>query len=247
MRATAIEFRLRMAINVAIVVLGFWAPWIDVWGVGRHISLLEWLALALSRTGRFSFALATSVAIVLASLLAAAGVVFRVWGAAYLGPETVISPEMKGDSVIAAAPYRFVRNPLYLGLWFMIAAMSFIMPATGALVTMVLITLFLFRLILGEEAYLSAKLGEPYREYLRAVPRIIPRIRSSLPRSTARPHWAQAALTELTPIGVFFATAFLSWRYDQRLTMRVILITYGVSLVMRALMPGVRRETDLAA
>jgi hypothetical protein len=44
-------------------------------------------------------------------------------------------------------------------------------------------------------------------------------------------------LAELTPIGVFVALAFLSWSYDSRLMGRTILIFFGVSLVVRALLP----------
>jgi hypothetical protein len=55
------EFRLRMAINAAIIILGFWAPWIEAWGIGRRISLIEWLALGLSRSGTMSFSVATAV------------------------------------------------------------------------------------------------------------------------------------------------------------------------------------------
>ena len=51
MGASAIEFRLRMVINAAIIILGFWAPWIGPVAIGRRISLLEWLALQLSRVG----------------------------------------------------------------------------------------------------------------------------------------------------------------------------------------------------
>jgi len=51
MGASAIEFRLRMVINAAIIILGFWSPWIEAWHIGRRMSLLEWLALELSRTG----------------------------------------------------------------------------------------------------------------------------------------------------------------------------------------------------
>jgi len=83
--ASAIEFRLRMPINVAFVVLGFWAPWVVSSGVGGRISLLEWLALELSRTGLLRFTLATPVVIVVGALLAAFGAILRVWGAAYLG------------------------------------------------------------------------------------------------------------------------------------------------------------------
>jgi hypothetical protein len=41
MKASAIEFRLRMLIMVAIVVLGFYAPWIEWWGLGTRRPLIE--------------------------------------------------------------------------------------------------------------------------------------------------------------------------------------------------------------
>jgi protein-S-isoprenylcysteine O-methyltransferase Ste14 len=116
-----------------------------------------------------------------ATLLAAAGAVLRVWGAAYLGYDTVHHGAMQSGAVMADGPYRFVRNPLYLGGWCMMAAMAFLMPPTGALVAMPLLTIFLLRLILGEEAFLTEKIGEPYRAYLERVPRLIPRLRGSLP------------------------------------------------------------------
>jgi protein-S-isoprenylcysteine O-methyltransferase Ste14 len=247
MRASTIEFRLRMLINAVIVVLGLWAPWIGAWGIGRRTTLLEWLALELSRTRLLSFTLATPLVIVLAALLAAVGMVLRIWGSAYLSPTTVINPEMLAQGVMADGPYRYVRNPLYLGLWFMIAAMSFIMPVTGALVAMILLTFFLMRLILGEEAFLAARLGEPYQAYLGSVPRLVPRLGTTLSPSGSRPRWGLAALSELTPIGVFFTLAVLSWRYDNELMLRAILISFGLSLVVRAFVPGIRREKDLVA
>ncbi len=239
MRATKLEFQLRMAINAAIIILGLWAPWIGGWGFGKRISLLEWLPLELSRLGLFSFTVASPVIIVVASLLAAIGAILRVWGTAYLGPATVQNVQMKAGAVMADGPYRYVRNPLYLGVWFMVAAMAFLMPPTGALFSMSLLTVFLLRLIFGEEAFLSAQLGEPYQAYLRAVPRLIPCLRTNLRSSDAKPHWLRALVAEITPLGVFFTLAFLSWSYDQRIMLRAILISFGISLVARAFMPGV--------
>ena len=239
MRATKLEFQLRMAINAAIIILGFWAPWIDAWGFGKRISLLEWLPLELSRLGLFSFTIASPLVIVTATLIAAAGAASRVWGTAYLGPATVHNLEMKAGAVMADGPYRYVRNPLYLGLWFMVAAMAFLMPPTGALFSIFLLTLFLLRLILGEEAFLCAQLGEPYQAYLHAVPRLIPRPRTNLQSTGTKHHWLRALLAEIMPIGVFFSLAFLSWSYNSRLMIRAILISFGVSLVARAFIPGV--------
>jgi protein-S-isoprenylcysteine O-methyltransferase Ste14 len=226
-----------MAINAAIIVLGFWAPWIAAGDIGSRVSLLEWLALQLSRAGLLSFALATPVTIVVAALLAGIGALLRVWGTAYLGAGTVQSGSMKAGGVMADGPYRYVRNPLYLGLWFMVASLAFLMPPTGALFAIVLISVFLLRLILGEEAFLSAQLGEPYRAYLASVPRLIPRLRTTVARGGCRPYWLRGVLAELLPIGVFFTLATLSWTYDNRLMGRAILIVFGVSLVVRALLP----------
>ena len=143
---------------------------------------------------------------------------------------------------MADGPYRYVRNPLYLGGWCMFAAMAFVMPPTGALVSMPLLTLFLFRLILGEEAFLTEKLGDSYREYLRAVPRLLPRLRSPLPSAEDKPHWLAAVVTELNPIGVFITLAVLSWRYDNELMLKGLLVSLGASLVVRALLPS--KETN---
>ncbi|MDR3751968.1 MAG: isoprenylcysteine carboxylmethyltransferase family protein [Terracidiphilus sp.] len=243
MKASTIEFRLRMVIMIAIVALGFWSPWIEMWGIGRRISLLGWLPLELSRLGPLSFTVASSAVIVLGALVAAVGVVLRVWGTAYLGYGTVHHGQMQASVMMADGPYRYVRNPLYLGGWCMMAAMSLIMPPTGALFAMTLLTVFFLRLILGEEAFLASQFGEPYRDYLRAVPRLVPRLRAGLPSAGHKPHWLTALLSELNPIGVFITLAFLSWSYDHVLMLKAILISFGASLVVRAVMPRIRQES----
>jgi protein-S-isoprenylcysteine O-methyltransferase Ste14 len=250
MRASTIEFRMRMAINAAIIVLGFWAPWINTRSSSvfvQRIPLLEWLALELGRTGVVRFTVAAPLVIAVGAAIAAIGAILRVWGTAYLGTGTVTSMDMKAGRIVADGPYRYMRNPLYLGLWCMVAAMAFLMPATGAVFAMAMITVFLLRLILAEEAFLTTQIGEPYTLYLRVVPRIFPRLHANLERGGSRPHWLRAVLAEITPIGVFVALAFLSWNYDNRLMTRAILISFGLSLVMRALMPARtdQRETAL--
>jgi protein-S-isoprenylcysteine O-methyltransferase Ste14 len=237
MGASALEFRLRLAINFVIIALGFWSPWIERWGIGQRMTLLEWFALELSRIGLASFTVATPLVIIAGSLIAALGAFLRIWGTAYLGSATMLHPEMQAGAVMAAGPYRYVRNPLYLGTWFMVAAMAFIMPPTGALLTMLLVTIFQLRLIYGEEPFLAAQLGDSYRAYLRAVPRLIPRLRSSVPRSASQPHWGLAALSEITPIGVFITLAVLSWSYNHWLMLKGILIAFGASLLVRAFLP----------
>ncbi|MGD1105568.1 MAG: isoprenylcysteine carboxylmethyltransferase family protein [Terracidiphilus sp.] len=236
MRASAIEFRLRMVIQIIIVFFGFWAPWLGGWDFGRRISTLEWLPLELSRAGLASFTVATPIVIVLGALAALAGAVLRVWGAAYLGYSTVHHGDMQAGAVMADGPYRYLRNPLYFGGWFMMIAVSLLMPPSGALFTIVLMTIFFLRLILGEEAFLAGQLGQPYQEYLRAVPRLLPRLRGSLPPAGNKAHWLTALFTEVFPIGAFFTMAVLAWFYDQQLMLEGLLWSFLASLLARGLM-----------
>jgi protein-S-isoprenylcysteine O-methyltransferase Ste14 len=240
MKASALLFRFRMIVLATIIIVGFYAPWIQLWGVGSRIKLLEWLALEISRSGLLSFTVAAPVVIVCAALLAAIGAALRIWASAYLGHGIVISAHMQAAAVNADGPYRYVRNPLYLGMILWVAAMCVIMPATGALFVLIGVPLVALGLIFGEESFLAAKLGDPYRAYLRAVPRLFPRLRTTLQPSGNKPHWLQAVLSEITPIGVFVTIAFLSWTYDIRLMERAILISFGVSLVARASIMGAK-------
>jgi protein-S-isoprenylcysteine O-methyltransferase Ste14 len=245
MKASAILFRFRTVILTVIMCIGFWAPWIEIWGIGSRISLLEWLALEISRLGLLRFTVATPVVIVCGALVAAMGVVFRIWGSAWLGPGIVLNAQMLAGSVMADGPFRYVRNPLYLGVCCMIAALALLMPASGALFVLIAVPSFLFCLILGEESFLAGQIGEPYRLYLRTVPRLLPRLRTTLTPTGNKPHWLQAVASEINPIGVFVTIAFLSWTYDNRLMIRAIIVTFGLSLVVRALMPGLR-QTSIA-
>lgn len=87
-----------------IVTLGFWAPWIESFDLGRRISLLEWLALELSRAGLMPFTYATPTVIVIGALVAASGMILRIWGAAYLGYGTVHHGQMQAGAVMADGP-----------------------------------------------------------------------------------------------------------------------------------------------
>jgi len=110
-----------------------------------------------------------------------------------------------------------------------------LMPPTGALVTMILLSIFLFRLILGEEAFLAKQLGASYLAYRESVPRLLPSLRPHVSASGQRPNWLRALLGELLPLGVLVSFAALSWQYDSELLIRAVLISFGLSLVVRAL------------
>lgn len=250
MRASKFEFRLRGLILTLIVVVGFWAPWLQALDMSKRVSLLEWLALELSRIGVLRFTYATPVVIIAGAVLSAIGMVLRVTGTAYLGSGIVHDANMQGSELISSGPFRYVRNPLYLGGWCMVAAICLLMPPTGALITMLLVTLFYLRLIFAEELFLECHLGAVYQHYRRMTPRFAPRLRTNLPGGTARREWLLAALAEVFSIGTFFTLAVLAWTYDNLLMIKAILISFGLSLVTQAVVMGKSRlaesNSDLA-
>lgn len=242
MQASALEFRLRVVIVTAVIVLGFFSPWIEPLGLGPRHSTLFALAHELTLAFGLPFSTATAVSILVGTVIAAIAVLLRVWGTAYLGAVTVNHAQMQAGEVVAAGPYRFVRNPLYLGSWFMAAGMGFAMPPTGMLFTLVLLAVFILRLILAEEQFLLPRLGEPYVEYLYAVPRLLPRLRSPLLPGRVKPRWGHALLTELNAIGVLVAIGVFGWSYNNQRMIQVILVGFGLSLVASALFAKQRTQ-----
>ena len=173
------------------LVLGFWAPWIEALDIGGAFPLLEWLALEASRTGLLRFTVCHAGGDCSGLAYRAVGAVLRVWGAAYLGYGTVHHGEMQAGGVMADGPYRYVRNPLYLGGWCMMAAMSLLMPPTGALFTHDA-DHGLFASADSGRRGISCGTGRALSEYLRAVPRLVPRLRAGLPAAGNKPHWMTA-------------------------------------------------------
>jgi protein-S-isoprenylcysteine O-methyltransferase Ste14 len=237
MKATAFEFRFRFLIFLVIYVLGFTAPW------NRLLHLDEgrttWLSIAAwpAHNQWLTFSAATVALIVLATLLALAAAVLRTWASACLGPAVVQAHTMQGDTVVAAGPYRHLRNPLYLGTFIHTFALALLMPPTGAIFCILAIGLFQLRLIAAEEAFLSAKLGDPYRAYCARVPRLIPPLRPQVPASPAHATWPAAFLAEIYMWGVVVSFAILGWRYNAFLITQGIIVSLGLSLVVRAFIP----------
>jgi hypothetical protein len=157
-----------------------------------------------------------------------------VWGTAYLGSGVMRGPVMQGDRLVAAGPYRYLRNPLYLGSWLLGFATSVLMPPSGAAFFLPAFSLFVLFLISAEERFLTAQLGDVYQQYCRRVPRLWPRIGASDAISSARPHWLQALLAETYPVAFTLCFAIFAWRYNARILIQCLLICYGLSLVIRA-------------
>jgi len=241
-KATRFEFRFRLAISTIIYVIGFCAPWLRFGHAAETNPTLlwSWLAIELARIGVLSAQNAYLLITLVAILLAVLGAALRLWGTAYLGRSVVFDKAMHAGAVVVAGPYRYARNPLYLGSMLTAFAVSILMPASGALFFLVALSLFVMRLALGEEEFLKGKIGDAYVAYCKRVPRWLPSFLQRLPTSGGQPAWLPAAMGEAFPLGMALCFLILSWRYDAQLLIRWVLICFGVSLVLRALRPKLR-------
>ncbi len=85
---------------------------------------------------------------------------------------TNILPHRAADRLITTGPYRFSRNPIYLGNSVSLAAAAFAFSNLWYLLAAVLVTAFVDRLaIRREEAHLAARFASDWNEYTRKTAR----------------------------------------------------------------------------
>jgi hypothetical protein len=103
-----------------------------------------------------------------------------------------------------------------------------------AIVTVSLYQLFL---VSAEEPFLAATLGEPYSKYRSRVPRFLYSVAPRVVGAGTKPRWPQALLGEIYMIAVTLGFAVFGWHYDNQLLLKIVIISLGVSIIMRAVMP----------
>ena len=228
---------------MVVYTLGFVAPWdlaLHLDGSGPNSHVWGQLAVLLSRGGAMSISAAFNLVLAVGIVCAVLGAWMRTWGSAYLGVDVMRDENLRADEVVADGPYGHVRNPLYVGTWLNTLALALLMPASGAIFTIVFVVAFQVHLILREEAFLRGKLGEAYVSYCAAVPRLIPAVRAGVAASGAKARWGRAATAEIFMWLSAISFAVLGWRYDAHLLIQCVLVSLGVSLVVKGVGGGSR-------
>jgi protein-S-isoprenylcysteine O-methyltransferase Ste14 len=105
--------------------------------------------------------------------LAALGVALAIWGRrTFARAGAAIRPTERSTSLVTHGPFRFSRNPMYLGIVLALAGLALVLgTAPPWLAALALALLLRFRFIANEERALELSLGEPYLEYKRRVRR----------------------------------------------------------------------------
>lgn len=85
---------------------------------------------------------------------------------------TSVVPGEPSTTLIERGPYRFTRNPIYIGMVIFYFGLAIVLTSAWMLLLLIPVLIILQRgVVEREEAYLKAKFGEAYRQYQTGVPR----------------------------------------------------------------------------
>lgn len=74
--------------------------------------------------------------------------------------------------IVTTGPYRYSRNPIYVGLILIYLGLVIILGSgTGLLLLLPLVGVLHFGVVLREEEYLNARFGDAYKKYCASTPR----------------------------------------------------------------------------
>ena len=127
------------------------------------------------------------------------GELIRFWGVSYAGSATRTTAKAGGADLITSGPFGYVRNPLYVGNFFL--ALGFVIMAWAWMPWMILIFLCLFFfqytfIVTHEEEYLQQTFKEEYKNYRNSVHRWIPRFTPYIGLTTKEPNFPAALKSE---------------------------------------------------
>jgi protein-S-isoprenylcysteine O-methyltransferase Ste14 len=128
---------------------------------------------------RFLPAYVLSVLLAFPARLAIAAVLFAVSAAlaipallAFRAAGTHVEPWQPTSALVSGSIYRWLRNPMYVGLTLLLAGLSIALAGDWMLVMTAVFALVIhFGVVKREERYLEGKFGDAYRAYKAQVPR----------------------------------------------------------------------------
>src|SRR5262249_16342632 len=158
--------------------------------VNAMTALRHWLAPSPSPGSEAAISFTRAV-IIAGGLLVFASAALRTWASAYLRTDVVHDTAQHSEALVAAGPFRYLRNPIYLCNISMAVGLGVLASRLGWLFIVAASWLFVYRLIFREEAALRESQGESYLAYCRAVPRFWPALTPRLPMGNREPRWGQ--------------------------------------------------------
>jgi protein-S-isoprenylcysteine O-methyltransferase Ste14 len=140
-----------------------------------------------------------------AVVLALAGWMLRAWGTSYLRVAVVWNSDALTDKLYIAGPFRYTRNPLYLGNLFQAAAFAMFAPPVGWWLIVLLQWLFLTALARYEEIGMRERYGAAFDAYCASVPQLVPRPVPIAGEDAEHGSFVHALLSETMSLGFVLA------------------------------------------
>jgi protein-S-isoprenylcysteine O-methyltransferase Ste14 len=131
-----------------------------------EIALDRWLPVAELVARPISYA---------GAALIVCGILLAIWAARLFAlAKTGVVPFSESTSLVASGPYRFTRNPMYLGMVLVLLGVAVILGSlTPFLVVPAFVVLITYLFILPEEGHMERAFGTAYSERKRQVRRWI--------------------------------------------------------------------------
>ncbi len=153
-------------------------------------------------------------------LFIAAGEFLRIWAVGYAGASTRARTLGAARDLVTTGPYRYVRNPLYLGNFLLSLGVCFVANVYWLIAVLIVGYFFQYLPIIAvEESYLMESCGQVYQTYRERVSRFIPQFH---PYPYPSPHdfsWTRAIKSEkrtltaiICVIGLIFARQIVDYK-----------------------------------
>ena len=222
MQASLFEFRHRWWIFSSIFAVAFFAYSLDPVNCG--VAIADWVAKRHGPVSDNGYRLVFACGALLLTIAA----FLRTWGTAYLQANVMRDSRVHTERLLADGPYRYVRNPLYLGNIFMAVGVGLMASRIGFLILLFAMTIFVVRLLLREESELLRDQGERYRSYWAAVPRLVPSLVPRVPSAGNLPHWTDGFRAEL----MYWVLALAMWAFAITLNIKVFWGIFAVAIAL---------------
>lgn len=114
----------------------------------------------------FPFDLTLPVKIIAVALILG-GLALEMWaGGLFKKAGTNVVPWSPSTALVESGPYRFSRNPMYVGFTLVYLGLSLGLQSPAAMILLIpCLALMTWGVILREERYLAARFGQPYADY----------------------------------------------------------------------------------
>ena len=137
-----------------------WAGFLLVFALNAALLVLDWN----------SWLFEDDLRLVVGIPLALIGALLVSWGVASLG---AVNTSGLKDGFVSSGPYRFIRNPQYLGDMILFVGISVIANSLFLWITHLLITMVFAVAPFAEEIWLEDQYGETYVDYRRGTSRFL--------------------------------------------------------------------------